>query len=215
MDGTDNIYRDDNLQIDQEGENEQYGTEPTEGANSVTIDTDIEHYVVSIVVTREQQEVIQAVFMHNDWDYMEVGEREQYYRNQDGDEEEIPGMIIPQIQDADECQYCLCKPCITDVSNSQLWWEQEPQEPHTRNSGIRKGVYKRFWTMLFHRMAWNDPRYMAKKAAVLNQDANRRYNVWAGGRLNKRDIMPECVLKVVRGWYPNPAHLQYMGHRWG
>ena len=48
-DETDNIYRYDNLQIHQEGENEQHGTEPTEGANSVPIDTDIENYVVSIV----------------------------------------------------------------------------------------------------------------------------------------------------------------------
>ena len=183
--------------------------------NEVHDGMDDEFYVVSIVMTREQREVIQALFTHNDWDYKEVGEREQFSRHGDEDEIEIPGMIIPPVQGALECPYCLCRPCITDQSHRQLWWEDEPQVAHERNSLIRKGLYKKFWTMLFHRMAWNDPRYMAKKAAVLNQDANRRYNVWAGGRLNKRDIMPECVLKLVRGWYPNPSHMQYMGHRWG
>ena len=200
-----------------QGEQSECDQVHEERQNRVESDEDAEQdsYVVSIVMTREQQEVVQAVFMHNEWEYIEVGEREKHY-NMEGDSEiEMPGRIIPHKEDADECPYCFCRPCITDQSNRQFWWEDESQDAHDRNSGIRKGLYKKFCTMLFHRMAWHDPRYMAKKAAALAQDANRRYNVWAGGRTNKRDIMPDCVLKLMRGWYPNPPHLQYMGHRWG
>jgi hypothetical protein len=29
-----------------------------------------------------------------------------------------------------------------------------------------------------------------------------------------REIMPDCVLSVVRGLYPNPPSQPYMGHKW-
>jgi hypothetical protein len=55
---------------------------------------------------------------------------------------------IEQNDDFDECQYCLCKPCITHENNRQMWWETENQIPHERNSMLRKSDYKRFWTKL-------------------------------------------------------------------
>ena len=29
-----------------------------------------------------------------------------------------------------------------------------------------------------------------------------------------REIMPECVLNLVRGLYPNPPDTPILGHRW-
>jgi hypothetical protein len=49
------------------------------------------------------------------------------------------------------------------VSISQLWWHANTEEPHLRNSGLRKEHYKRFWTMLLHRGVWNDDRYIVMK----------------------------------------------------
>ncbi len=67
--------------------------------------------------------------------------------------------------------------------------------------------------MLLHRGAWEKPTYKQKKAAALCED--RRNNTWSGPNSKyPRDIMPECVLKLIRGWLPNPPSILYMGHRW-
>ena len=29
-----------------------------------------------------------------------------------------------------------------------------------------------------------------------------------------REIIPECVLNLVRGLYPNPPDTPYLGHKW-
>ena len=31
---------------------------------------------------------------------------------------------------------------------------------------------------------------------------------------HKRDIMPKCVITLVRHWFPNPGGFPYMGHMW-
>lgn len=172
-----------------------------------------ERFMLQLVVTEEQRAVIEALFGHFDWDYQEVGEREQHGDFEEGPE--IPGFVVPQNPNATECGHCLSKPSITDPCHKQFWWEDEPQPPNERNSGTRKGLYKRFWTMLFHRLVWQDPRYLERKSTALGQDGNRIHHVWSGGRLHKRDIMPTCVLTVVRNWFPNPPKMDYMGHRWG
>lgn len=172
-----------------------------------------EKFVVQLVVTEEQRLVIEHLFAHNHWTYEECGEREEHGDFDDGPR--APGYIKQQNLNEPECAHCLCRPCITDPSNKQMWWEEEQQPPHARNSSIRKGLYKRFWTMLYHRQVWQDPRYLERKSLVLNQDNLRVHRVWSGGRLHKRDLMPKCVLDLVRSWLPNPPTLDYMGHRWG
>jgi hypothetical protein len=57
-------------------------------------------------------------------------------------EDENPGFVIEQDQSQNECPYCFCKPCITNEQNSQLWWHANTEEPHLRNSGLRKEHYK-------------------------------------------------------------------------
>ena len=52
--------------------------------------------------------------------------------------------------------------CITNLGHKQLWWEDEPQPPLKRNSSIRKGLYKLFWTMLHHRQGWPAARCLYK-----------------------------------------------------
>ena len=90
-----------------------------------------------------------------------------------------------------------------------MWWETENQIPHERNSMLRKSDYKRFWTNLFHRNVWQDPRYLVRKRAALRQDPRRRNYVY-----HRRDLMPKCVLVLVRSWFPNPPNVPYMGHMW-
>lgn len=117
--------------------------------------------------------------------------------------------IIEQTEGADKCEHCLCSPCITDEGNRQMWWGTQPVAPHRLNTSARKYAYRRFWTMLYHRQIWLDPEYMARKVTALGQDARRVNFVY-----HRRDIMPDCVIRQVRRWYPNPRGVAYMGHMW-
>ena len=53
---------------------------------------------------------------------------------------------------------------------------------------LRKSDYACFWTNLFHRNVWQDPRYLVRKRAALRQDPRRRNYVY-----HRRDLMPKCV----------------------
>jgi hypothetical protein len=55
--------------------------------------------------------------------------------------------------------------------------------------------------MIANMGGWNLPQYMGKKRT-------------AGDILHKRDIMPHCVVDLVRTKYPNPKDKPYMGHKW-
>lgn len=146
-------------------------------------------------VSEMQMEAIKHLFLHSDWDFhsidssqeekfggntcvrpecvdkevqtnveLETGYLETECIANNGDDAEK--FVILQDSNKDECPFCLCKPCITDDINRQLWWEMEPfRPPHPRNSKLRKEKYKRFWTMLLHRGVWSDPRYTEKKTA--------------------------------------------------
>ncbi|KAK3104796.1 hypothetical protein FSP39_010282 [Pinctada imbricata] len=82
--------------------------------------------------------------------------------------------------------------------------------PHARNSAIRKKKFKKFWTMMSRRNTWNHPLYLQKKANMLNWNAiDSERIVWT-----LREVMPDCVLTVVRELYPNPPGQLYMGHKW-
>jgi hypothetical protein len=80
---------------------------------------------------------------------------------------------------------------------------------HERNSQLRKEKYKRFWTNLFHRGVWKDPRYLEQKHVVLRRDFRRKKYIY-----HRRDLMSKCVIELVRHWYPNLQDKEYMGHMW-
>ena len=61
------------------------------------------------------------------------------------------------------------------------------------------------------RGAWKDERYLQKKAQLQGQhNANEDIEGWLPSR---HEIMPDCVLQIVRHLYPNPKGVPYMGHR--
>lgn len=59
-----------------------------------------------------------------------------------------------------ECEFCFCVPCVTTSRQS---WLSTGQSAHRRNSGIRKKMYRKFWTMLEMRNAWRHPVYLHNK----------------------------------------------------
>jgi hypothetical protein len=177
---------------------------------------------VTMELNSHQLETIKSLFGHYNWD-INI-EAESFVSENGGNtqdkctqtesmetetEDENPGFVIEQDQSQNECPYCFCKPCITNEQNSQLWWHANTEEPHLRNSGLRKEHYKRFWTMLLHRGVWNDDRYIVMKVDAMSRDPRRQRYDW-----HKRDIMPKCVVSLVRHWFPNPGGFPYMGHMW-
>lgn len=107
--------------------------------------------------------------------------------------------------DDGSCPYCFCSPCVTSVHQG---WLGVGQAARAGNNLLRKTKYKKFWTMIARRGGWSKPAYLRKKEIYLGQKDDRIQ--WTS-----REIMPECVLKLVRSLYPNPAGIPYMGHRWG
>lgn len=193
-------------------------------------------------VTEEQKETIRSLFNHYNWDLEEVNpaelnraqqissprQNEEVMESANNNQDEVPvgeandeevdtepgqpymnDFRLEHDQEREECQICLCKPCISDEHHRQLWWETEDHEPNEDNHDYRRLIYKRFWTMLLHYGVWEDPRYQERKVAALSTDPRRKEYVY-----HKRDIMPKCVIVLVRRWFPNPASLPYMGHMW-
>ena len=189
---------------------------------------------ITLNVSELQLEAIRHFFMHNEWEFdfcespvsriggtatvnktsgvdkdtqteWNISELRVCQSAEHGETEDP--FVISQNEDAEECPFCLCKPCITDERNRQMWWETETYLPHQRNSRIRKDKYRRFWTMLLHRGVWDDQRYIERKQRALEHDGQNQE--W-----HRRDILPSCVVNLVRGWLPNPKDKPYMGHLW-
>lgn len=110
-----------------------------------------------------------------------------------------------------ECPHCFCVPCITTHRQA---WLGNGQAPRVGNNQLRKTFYKHFWKMLDRRGAWLDARYLQKERTMFQQ----AYHPGTDESLvivnSVRRIMPECVLDLVRGLYPNPPKMHYMGHKW-
>lgn len=171
-----------------------------------------------------QKAVIQQLFCHMKWNYNQALQKvevvavapaslpasAQKQEISEEEEPEEPGYVDPHDLNAEECMFCFCKPCITDNVNKQMWWEDALQPVSRWNSRRRKCHYRKFWTMLTHKQAFDDDRYKSKKREALGLDPQRRFYGW----IHKRDIMPNCVLKLVRGWLPNPQGMAYMDHMW-
>lgn len=159
---------------------------------------------LTLNLTQEQIDTIAALFAHNEWELDIQGQVNEA-------EPEENNFIIHQNDDALECPMCLCKPCITSERNRQEWWETQNNPACEENSSSRKEHYRRFWVMLLHRKVWDDERYKARKAAL---QAHAENVIGPSVRSTRREIMPDCILKCVRSWLPNPENTPYMGHKW-
>lgn len=98
-----------------------------------------------------------------------------------------------------QCTDCLCTPCIV-ISNYVKMGNG--QRPSSKNPGIRKLLYRKFWGCLANLGIWKQPCYIERKRA------NKK------GVITKREIMPACIVKYLRELYPNPVGVSYMGHKW-
>lgn len=82
-----------------------------------------ERFIIAIQVTETQRETIRHLFNHNDWDFQEVPiEESTDQSNLSNNDQETEEFIIYQNQEAEECQHCLSRPCITSETNRQMWW---------------------------------------------------------------------------------------------
>ena len=70
-------------------------------------------------------------------------------------------------------------------------------------------MYRKFGSMLEMRNSWRHPAYLQKKSAVMERDGVDESVVEV-----LREIMPDCVLLLVRELYPNPVGVPYLGHKW-
>ena len=119
-----------------------------------------EKSILAIEVTANQRETIRHLFNHNDWNFKDVPVEESADQSKSVDSEDY---VIQQSENAEECEHCLSSPCITCETNRQMWWLEEPEMANRSNTQLRKDKYKIFWTMLFHRNVWKDPRYRERK----------------------------------------------------
>ena len=183
---------------------------------------------ITLVVTKEQEEKIKILYRSENWDFVpeeqvvsDVVQQETEetreclqrpdQRDQGQDDEVNPSPAIPQVMLGEECPHCLCTPCVTSDIYRQMWWPTQRQADH-RNNTPRKKIYKKFWGFMANLGLWNDPRYVARKNHALTRDPHYRNYAWIRA-VRKREIMPNCVLKFVRGCLPSPDG-QYMGHMW-
>ncbi|CAC5384435.1 unnamed protein product [Mytilus coruscus] len=130
-----------------------------------------------------------SFFAHNDWEFKDIsGENTSVEENESNEGD----FFIAHDENSEECPNCLCRPCIKNERNRQLWWENENHPEHERNAYLRKDKYKRFWTNLLHRGVWKDPRYLLQKRDALRRDPRRHKCVY-----HRRDLMPKCVLELL------------------
>ncbi|CAC5369576.1 unnamed protein product [Mytilus coruscus] len=167
---------------------------------------------VTMELSDLQLETIKNLFRHNDWEIkilddsavtnekggnaqnpqMTTEQSTQTDNNEEDEDDDQPGFVIQQ------------DPSQTNV----VAWSVR-STPSKKNSSLRKEHYKRFWTMLLHRGAWNDDRYIVMKSDAMTRDHRTQRFDW-----HKRDIMPKCVVTLVRCWFPNPGGFTYIGHMW-
>ena len=103
-----------------------------------------------------------------------------------------------------QCLFCFCSPCVTSARQS---WLGAGQAAHARNASIRKKLYRKFWSMMYRRGASRHPLYLQKRENSISRVNPLHVNI-------NREIMPDCILDVVRTLYPNPKGIPYQGHNW-
>ena len=186
--------------------------------------------LLCLMVTDEQKTILEGIFNFHNWDLQRATLDDHNLENQREHESDNSASNHTgsssyssehNIQDGasldsenniseNECCFCLCDPCITAEMNRQLWWPVQNLEPSVRNRSTRNKTYKKFWAMMTNKNKWSDPRYMDRKLDALGQDPSRKHYTW-----HKREIMPNCILKLVREWFPKTLSEEYIGHLWG
>ena len=162
-------------------------------------------------LSEEKLAAIRALFAHSDWDWDPEVEEEVPATTSEATLDSVPNPIIPPQPSSVECPDCLCRPCVIAEDNRQSWWPDQPKSASRKNRHGRKDLYKKFWSMICHRGAWNDERYKERKSRAIQLDIRRKQFVWQAYG-TKREIMPNCVIHQVREWLPNVGGQPYMGH---
>lgn len=114
--------------------------------------------------------------------------------------EPLPNM---EMRRNDDCPHCYLSPCVTTREHSFIG---EGQQACDANSALRKDCYQKYWKVIGNLGGWTDERYVNKKGLIGQGRPGIVYH--------RRDIMPDCVLKQLRGLYPNLPTKSYMGHKW-
>lgn len=167
---------------------------------------------LTLEASEEQVAAIKALYEENGWTFPESpAESSETLSNEASCEWRTVSTPKPC---GHKCEHCLQDPCITHEDNRQQWWPNETSPARDGNNQGRKKLYKLFWSMLSNRGLWMEDIYLARKDEALQRDPNRKKYLWSSGNIAKRDLMPNCVLKLVRGWLPNPVKKEYMGHMW-
>ena len=181
-----------------------------------------ERKAYKVMLTDEQKETIEIFCNMNEWDLQldliqnsgaNIAESSQR-QNTPVVARQAPQEDVWEDPGAEECIYCFLRPCVTTHRQS---WLGGGRTARLANRVTRKTLYEKFWSVMDHRGAWNDPRYLHKKETAIEQADNEEVIVWVKApkaRQSIRKIMPECILKLVRNLYPNPPGVNYMGHKW-
>lgn len=193
--------------------------------------------LLTIRVTEEQKLAIEHFFIFHNWDFEIVEERSEIQEQStavitetESSEQEVPAPQENTVSgndvdtrdhddgnnrdpvapgpsgDNNGCVHCFSSPCVTTVTQK---WFGRPQLARPGNNLIRKQKYKLFWKMLSDRGLWKYDRYVRRKMRLLAMDDPEHTIVYT-----LREVIPDCVLEFVRGMYPNPQGIPYMGHMW-
>ena len=178
--------------------------------------------IVTLRLSEEQELAVKAFFAHYDWDWDAMVIREDVChdtdnrRDQDTTSSDDREVDVRSVQNATSslpehrvCSYCFCTPCIADSTRRQQWWPVNPRHATPGNNKSRKDCYRRFWAMMSNLGVWRCPEYLARKRTAREKDPKQRKFVY-----HRREMMPNCVLQLVRHWYPNQEGKPYMGHLW-
>ena len=100
--------------------------------------------------------------------------------------------------------HCFLSPCVTTY-NRDAHWIGPGHPPAPENSTQRRVICRKIWGCIANLGAWQIPQYIQKKR-----------NVGGGAAYvhHKRDVMPNCMVKLSRNLYLNPKNKEYMGHKW-
>lgn len=88
---------------------------------------------------------------------------------------------LPRFRGRSHCPHCFCAPCIIAMPPDYL---RGSASPHDANDEKRHVLYRKFWRTLKALGLWQDEEYLSRKALRTARD-------------DKRDIIPDCVIKVT------------------
>ena len=86
----------------------------------------------------------------------------------------------PELDGSNYCPHCHLSPCVTQRPPS---WLRGSAAEGLCNIPKRYKLYNKFWTLLGQLGVWSHPEYLLYKGTKTSVN-------------DKRDIMPDCVLRV-------------------